>query len=187
MKRISAIILATFILLVCSSCGSVTNTIENNNKIEDVKLEYIVTTCNEVQARTKISVVDGTLYCMWVDVAYNDEGRDSETYVLDAFENGSWKNICKQENEFEGSPYFEKTYEYPLCERVGNKIFYTDPDNNCYLLDTLNGKIYDLEMNLGEWRAFATDNENAFAVLSACTNGYGETEIRIYDISKIKK
>lgn len=187
MKRISAIILATFILLVCSSCGSVTNTIENNNKIEDVKLEHIVTTCNEVQAHTKISVVDGTLYCMWVDVAYNDEGRDFETYVLDAFENGSWKNIYKQENEFEGSPYFEKTYEYPLCERVGDKIIYTDPDNNFYLLDTLNGKIYDLEMNLGEWRAFATDNENVFAVLSASTNGYGKSEIRIYDISKNEK
>lgn len=174
-----------FVLLVCSSCGSVTNIIDSKNKTEDVKLDYIVITCNEVQARTKISVVDGTVYCMWVDVTYNTEGRDSETYVLDAFENGSWKNISKQENEFIGSPYFEKTYKYPLCEKVGDKIIYTDSNNDFYLLNTSNKEIYDLKMNLEDWRAFATDNENVFAVLSSATNGKGETEIRIYDISKI--
>ena len=184
MKRILTIILIVLVLLCCSSCDFATNTIENN-KTEDVKLKYIIATCNETQARAKISVIDGTVYCMWVDVIYNDEGREYETYVLDVFENGSCKNISRQENEFEGSPYFEKTYVYPLCEKIGDKIIYTDSNNDFYIFDTLNKGVYDLKINLEDWRAFATDNKNVFAVLSSATNDKGEAEIRIYDISKI--
>lgn len=183
-KKIFIIVLLLNVLIICSSCESQKNAIESKN-VNSVKLNYITTECKEVQARTKISVIDGTVYCMWVDVAYNDEGRENETYVLDVFENGSWKNISRQENEFEGSPYFEKTYVYPLCEKIGDKIIYTDSNNDLYIFDTLNKGIYDLKINLEDWRAFATDNKNVFAVLSSATNDKGGAEIRIYDISKI--
>ena len=59
---------------------------------------------------------------MWVDVKYNDVARDSETFYLDVYDNGSWKNISVQEEkEFTGAPYFDKTYTYPLYEKVGDK------------------------------------------------------------------
>ena len=193
-KRVVAIVLSVLVLFVVSSCGFAEDTLDSTDKTtqkpsdstdksSDFKPSYVTTTCKSTQWREKISVVDGKVYRMWVDVKYNDVARDSETFYLDVYDNGSWKNISVQEEkEFTGAPYFDKTYTYPLYEKVGDKIIYTDPKNDFYILDFSAQKSYDLEMNLEDWRAFATDGESVFAVLSAFANRDGEAEIRIYDI-----
>lgn len=88
-KRIAVIILAGLILLGVSSCGFIKNTSANTDQTNDLELNYVTTTCKSSQAREKISVVDGNVYCMWSETKYNDEGRETETYFLDVYNNGS--------------------------------------------------------------------------------------------------
>lgn len=181
-NKILSIVLFLNLLIFCCSCDSSRGTINNNKENPDT-LKYISTKCPDIQARTKISVIDGKVYCMWVDVKYNNEGRTSETYVLDMFENGGWKNISKQDNDFNDSPYFEKSFKFPLNEKIGNKTVYTNSVGDFYIYDDINKETYDLKINLKEWRMFATDNENVFAVLSAYATKDSNSEIRIYNIS----
>ena len=178
-KLISIILILTLFTYLCGCQNPQTD----NHKENISKINYMVTERPETQARTKISVIDGKVYCMWVDVKYNNEGRTSETYVLDMFENGGWKNISKQDNDFNDSPYFEKSFKFPLNEKIGNKTVYTNSVGDFYIYDDINKETYDLKINLKEWRMFATDNENVFAVLSAYATKDSNSEIRIYNIS----
>ncbi len=178
-KLISIILILTFFTYLCGCQKPQTD----KNKAHIGEINYIITERPETQARTKIAVYDGKVYCMWVDVKYNNEGRTSETYVLDVFENGGWKNVSKQDNDFSDSPYFEKSFKFPLNEKIGNKTVYTNSVGDFYIYDDINKETYDLKINLKEWRMFATDNENVFAVLSAYANKDSNSEIRIYSIS----
>jgi hypothetical protein len=178
-KLISIILILTLFTYLCGCQKPQTY----NHKENISEINYIVTERPETQARTKISVIDGKVYCMWVDVKYNNEGRTSETYVLDVFENGGWKNVSKQVNDFNDSPYFEKSFKFPLNEKIGNKTVYTNSVGDFYIYDDINKETYDLKINLKEWRMFATDNENVFAVLSAYATKDSNSEIRIYNIS----
>lgn len=66
---------------------------------------------------------------------------------------------------------------------MGDKIIYTDTNNDFYILDNSTQERYNLEINLQDWRAFATDGKSVFSVLSSFANKDGEAEIRIYYIS----
>lgn len=195
MKKFFAIGLLLVVFFSFCSCGNVEKGEESSNLSEQkatsqgdrMQVDYISTKCKDTQVSTKISVVDGKVYRFWTDVTKGEEGFYSEySYILDVFENGSWKNISTSQKENDDGGYFDKVYKYPLNEKVGNKTVYTDDKNDFYLRDENGGKPLDLGLNLENWRAFATDGESVFAVLSATADKNCEHEIRIYDITKIK-
>lgn len=193
-KKIFAIGLLVVILLSLCSCSNAEKGQENSvgseqkaaSQDELASVEYISTKCKDTRASTKISVIDGEVYCFWTDVTQGEDGFYSEySYILDVFQNGSWKNVSTSQNENNDGGYFDKVYKYPLNEKVGEKTVYTDDKNDFYLRDENGGEPLPLGLNLKDWRAFATDGKSVFAVLSATADKNCEYEIRIYDISKI--
>lgn len=193
-KKIVATVLSLVVLFAFCSCSNVEKGEESSNNSEQktasqgdlTPVEYTSTTCKDNQASTKISVVDGKVYCFWTDVTKGEDGFYSEySYILDVFENGSWKNVSISQEESDDGGYFNMTYKYPLNEKVGNKTVYTDDKNDFYLRDENTKEVVKLGLNLEDWRAFATDRKSIFAVLSVVADSNCEFEIRIYDISKI--
>ena len=199
LKRIVSLLLSGMLVLSLSSCkGTPTD--------REEPFYYETVYCTDVQATTEIAVVDGKLYCKWLDVQYDENGIRYETERIDVIENIAesleWKRVsiqCEVEMDMPFSSkahiypsrgsemvisYFDKVYTYPLYEEIGRFAVLTDEHNNFYLLDTETGTQIDLQLNLEDWRSFATDNTNYFAILSAFADGECKHQIRIYTLSQ---
>ncbi len=181
LERIVSVLLSGMLVLSLSSC--------KGTPIDREEPFYYETVyCTDVQATTEIAVVDGKLYCKWLDVQYDENGIRYETERIDVIENiaesREWKRVSIQCEAEMVISYFDKVYTYPLYEEIGRFAVLTDEHNNFYLLDTETGSQIDLQLNLEDWRSFATDNTNYFAILSAFADGECKHQIRIYTLSQ---
>lgn len=182
MKRLILVVLMIFSLVLLTSCkGSAVDS--------ETPFHYETVYCTDVQATTEIAVVDGKLYCKWLDVQYDENGIRYDTERIDVIENiaesREWKRVSIQYEAEKVVSYFDKVYTYhPLYEKIGRYVVLTDEHNDFYLLDTETDTQTDLKLNLEDWRRFATDNENYFAVLSAFADGECKHQIRIYTLGK---
>lgn len=199
LKRIVSVLLSGMLVLSLSSC-------KGTPADREEPFYYETVYCTDVQATTEIAVVDGKLYCKWLDVQYDENGIRYDTERIDVIENiaesREWKRVsiqCEAEMDMPFSSkahiypsreaemvisYFDKVYTYPLYEEIGRFAVLTDEHNDFYLLDTETGTQIDLQLNLEDWRSFATDNTNYFAILSAFADGECKHQIRIYTLSQ---
>ena len=181
MKKLISILLTICSLFLLTSC---------KNGLTDSKTPFSYETvyCTDVQASTEIAVVDGKLYCKWLDVQYDENGICYDTERIDVIENiaksREWKRVSLQCEAEKVMPYFNKVYTYPLYEEIGRFAVLTDEYNDFYLLDTETGTQIDLQLNMEDWRRFATDHKTYFAVLSAFADGECKHQIRIYTLNK---
>ena len=188
MRRRIALFLVVVLLTYCCSCGITFKTIEGKG---EMPFYYETVYCNDVQATTRIAVVDGKLYCKWLDMQYDEDGIQHDTEHIDVIDNietsRTWERLSIQSESETVVSVFDKAYNYPIYEKIGRFIVLTDEYNHFYLLDTETGIRTDLQLSLEDWRMFATDNINCFAVLSAFSvwrDGKYQQEIRMYTLNQ---
>lgn len=182
LKRIISVLLSGTLVLPLPSC--------KNAPVDDgTQFHYETIYCTDVQATTEIAVVDGKLYCKWLDVQYDESGMRYDTERIDVIENiaksREWERVSIPNEAEIAISNFDIVYTYPLYEEIGGFAVVTDEHNDFYLLNTETGIQTDLELNLEDWRRFSTDHKMYFAVLSAyavTVNGEYVHEIRYYKL-----
>ncbi len=147
--------------------------------------------CQDEQATTDIAFKDGVLYCQSLQT---ENGEQCEH--LDRLTNGAWERLSSDSFETLG---LQNTVTYPLYERIGSWILFSNAENAIFLMDTTQNTVYDMDMTLAGWRKIATDNESRLAFLSAVPIEQGDEiymyqgdtvaheiytyEIRLYDLT----
>ncbi len=181
LKRIVSVLLSGILVLLFTSC-------KGASFGGEAPFYYETVNCIDMSATTEIAMVDGKLYCKWLEEQYDENGVRYDKERIDVIENivksREWKRVSKQSEVEKVMPYFDKVYTYPLRVEIGRFAVLTDEHNDYYILDTETGIQKDLELNLVDWRRFATDNKNYFAVLSAFSDGENKCEIRIYTLNQ---
>ena len=146
-------------------------------------LNYYSVFCTDNMASTEIAVNDGKIYCKWLD--NNDQEHIS--VIENIITKQDWTQLSQQDEIDAALTYF-KNYNYqPLKEKIGECLLYTDKNNDFFITDIDADITYDLQMNLADWRRFATNNTDTFAFLSAepiFINNESLYEVRVYKIEK---
>ncbi len=147
--------------------------------------DYETVYCKEQQASTEIAMVDGKLYCKWLEECVDEQGVSYDVEHVDVMDVAAgkreWKRLSESDEIQAAMLYFDKPVNY----EIGKYTVYLDEHNDYYLLDAETNTKTNLQLNLVDWRRFATDNTMYFAVLSAFGSAeYDGVEIRIYKLNQ---
>ncbi len=186
--KIFAVLFSVVIVLTFCSCKAKPAPISSSytpvlKEYNINPLNYYSVYCTDNMASTEIAVNGEKIYCKWLD----NNDLEHISVVENIIAKKDWTHLSQQDEIDVASTYF-KNYNYqPLKENIGECLLYTDKSNDFYITDIDADITYALEMNLADWRRFATNNTDTFAFLSAepiLIDNEQLYEVRVYKIEK---
>lgn len=186
--KIFAILFSGVIMLTFCSCKAKPDPISSSytpvpKEYNINPLNYYSVYCTDNMASTEIAVNGEKIYCKWLD----NNDLEHISVIENIIAKSDW-TLLSQQDEIDVALTYFKNYNYqPLKENIGECLLYTDKSNDFYITDIDADITYDLQMNLADWRRFATNNTDTFAFLSAepiLIDNEQLYEVRVYKIEK---
>lgn len=186
--KLFTVLLSVVVMLTFCSCETKPAPISSSNdpvvKEYNINpLNYYLVYCTDNMATTEIAINDQIIYCKWLD----DNDQEHVSVIENIIEKQDWTHLSQQDEIDIALTYF-KNYNYqPFKENVGECLLYTDKNNDFFITDIDADITYNLQMNLTDWRRFATNNTDTFAFLSAepiVIDNKQLYEVRVYKIHR---